>query len=213
MMPVLRTLAAALALASTAAAHAAGTLTVCSEASPDGFDIVQYESAVTADAAGITIYDQLLAFKPGTTEVVPGLVEKWAISADGLVYTLNLRRGVKFHTTAWFKPTREFNADDVLFSMNRVLDKNHWAHGIAKNGYVYWDGMGMRKLIKSVDKVDAMTVRITLTRPEAPFLADLGMPAIGSISSAEYAEQLRAAGKLEQLNTQPVGTGPFIFKS
>ena len=35
------------------ATHAAGTLTVCTEASPDGFDVTQYTSAVTNDAAGI----------------------------------------------------------------------------------------------------------------------------------------------------------------
>jgi dipeptide transport system substrate-binding protein len=195
------------------AAHAAGTLTVCTEASPDGFDIAQYESSVTNDAAGRTLYDQLLGFKPGTTEIQPGLAEKWDVSADGLVYTLHLRRGVKFHTTAWFKPTRDFNADDVLWSINRMNDKRHPAHGVAKNGYVYWEGMGMSALIKSVEKVDTNTVRITLSRPEAPFLADLAMEAIGSIFSAEYGEQLLKAGKLEQLNTQPVGSGPFVFKS
>ncbi|HEX3139013.1 MAG TPA: ABC transporter substrate-binding protein, partial [Rhizobacter sp.] len=204
---------AALAICAGGAAHAAGTLTVCTEASPDGFDIAQYESSVTNDAAGRTIYDQLLGFKPGTTEIRPGLVEKWDVSADGLVYTLNLRKGVKFHTTPWFKPTRDFNADDVLWSINRMNDKKHPAYAVAKNGYVYWEGMGMSSLIKAVEKLDAYTLRVSLTRPEAPFLADMAMEAIGSVFSAEYAEQLQKAGKLEQINTQPVGTGPFIFKS
>jgi len=193
-------------------AHAVN-LTVCTEASPDGFDIVQYESAVTNDAAGLTIYDQLLLFKPGTTEVIPGLAEKWEVSADGLNYTFHLRKGVKFHTTPWFKPTRDFNADDVLWSINRVNDKNHPAHGVAKNGYVYWEGMGMSGLIKSVAKVDDYTVRFTLTRPEAPFIADMAMSALASIYSAEYAAQLQKTRQLEAINTQPVGTGPFVFKS
>jgi dipeptide transport system substrate-binding protein len=194
-------------------AHAAGTLTVCTEASPDGFDIAQYESAVTNDAAGRTIYDQLLGFKPGTTEIRPGLAEKWEVSADALTYTLHLRRGVKFHTTPWFKPTREFNADDVLWSINRLRDKTHPAHAATRNGYVYWEGMGMTALIKAVEKLDAHTVRIQLSKPEAPFLANMAMEAIGSVFSAEYGEQLQKAGKLEQLNTQPVGSGPFVFKS
>jgi dipeptide transport system substrate-binding protein len=194
-------------------AQAAGTLTVCSDGAPDGFDIVQYESLVTEDAAGITLYDKLLAFKPGTTEVAPGLAERWEISADGLVYTFHLRRGVKFHATPWFKPTRELNADDVLWSIHRVNDKAHPAHGVAKSGYAYWTGMNMPELVKSVEKLDAMTVRLTLTRPEAPVLANLAMSSIGSVYSAEYAAQLQAAGKLEDLNTQPIGTGPFVFKS
>jgi dipeptide transport system substrate-binding protein len=206
-----RFLLASLVLAG--AANAAGTLTVCTEASPDGFDIAQYESTVTNDAAGRTIYDQLLGFKPGTTEIEPSLAEKWEVSADGTVYTLHLRKGVKFHTTPWFKPTRDFNADDVLWSIHRMNDKKHPAYAVAKNGYVYWEGMGMSALIKSVEKLDANTVRITLTHPEAPFLADMAMEAIGSMYSAEYAEQLQKAGKLEQINTQPIGTGPFVFKS
>lgn len=206
-------LAAAFTLPGAAAAQSAGTLTVCTEASPDGFDIVQYESAVTNDAAGLTIFDQLLSFKAGTTELEPGLAQSWSISPDGLQVTLKLRPGVKFHSTPWFTPTRDFNADDVLFSIQRMNDKKHWAHGVAKNGYIYWEGMGMSSLIKAVDKLDALTVRFTLTRPEAPFVANLAMGAIGSISSLEYAEKLRAANQLGKLNTEPVGTGPFVFRS
>ncbi len=196
-----------------AAAQAAGSVTYCSDGAPEGFDVAQYETVVTNDAAGLTIYDTLLRMKPGTTEVVPGLAERWDISADGLVYTLYLRKGVKFHTTAWFKPTREMNADDVLWSINRINDKKHPAHGMARNGYPYWAGMSMPSLLKSVSKVDDYTVRITLNRPEAPFIANLTMTALASVYSAEYAEQLQKAGKLEQVNTQPIGTGPFVFKS
>jgi len=200
-------------LALCGSAQAGGTLTVCSESSPEGFDVAQYELSVTIDAAGIAIYDQLLGFAPGTTRVVPALVEKWEISPDGLVYTLHLRPGVKFHATPWFSPTRDFNADDVIFSIERMRDKSHPAHAAARNGFVYWEGMSLSALIKSLEKLDAMTVRFTLNRPEAPFLADLAIPSVGSIVSAEYAGQLMKSGQLEQLNTLPVGTGPFVFKS
>jgi dipeptide transport system substrate-binding protein len=193
--------------------QAAGTVTFCSDGAPEGFDVVQYETVITNDASGIPLYDTLLQMKPGTTTVEPGLAERWDISADGTVYTLHLRKGVKFHTTPWFKPTRDFNADDVLWSLNRINDKSHPAHGVAKNGYPYWAGMSMPELIKSVSKVDDQTVRITLSKPESPFVADLTMTSIASIYSAEYADQLLKAGKLEQINTQPIGTGPFVFKS
>lgn len=195
------------------AAQAAGTLTFCADGSPEGFDIAQYETVDTNDAAGLTLYDQLLLMKPGTTEVVPGLAERWQISPDGLTYTLFLRKGVKFHSTPWFKPTRDFNADDVVWSIQRINNKNHPAHAAARNGFPYWAGMSMRELIKSVEKVDAHTVRITLTRPEAPFVANLTMTSLASVYSAEYGEQLQKAGKLEDINSQPIGTGPFIFKS
>ncbi len=201
------------ALSLASAAQAAGSLTYCADAAPEGFDIAQYETVATNDASGLVVYDTLLKMKRGSTEVMPGLAERWDISADGLAYTLHLRRGVKFHTTPWFKPTRDFNADDVLWSINRINDKTHPAHGAAKNGYPYWAGMSMNTLIKAVRKIDEHTVRIELTRPEAPFLANLTMEAIASVYSAEYSAQLQKAGKLEMLNMQPVGTGPFVFKS
>ena len=202
-----------LAVACCGTALAAGTLTVCTDAAPEGFDVVQYELAATNDAAGLPLYDTLLRFKPGGTELLPGLAETWTVSPDGLVYTLKLRRGVKFHSTPWFKPTRELNVDDVLWSINRMFDKAHPAHTSARNGYVYWAGMEMGKLIARVEKLDAMTVRFTLTRPNAPFLASLSIPNIGAVYPAEYGEQLLKAGKLDQLNTQPVGSGPFVFRS
>jgi dipeptide transport system substrate-binding protein len=205
--------AAGVLLGAASQARAGGTLTVCSENAPQGFDIAQYESGVTIDAAGRTIYDQLVLFKPGTSEVVPGIAERWEISPDGTVYTFHIRHGVQFHHTPWFKPTRELNADDVVWSLERIDNPHHPAHAVAKNGYVYWNGMGLSSLVRSIEKVDAYTVRITLARPEAPFLADMAVEPIGSIYSAEYGEQLRKAGRLDELNTKPVGSGPFIFQS
>jgi len=195
-----------------AAAHAA-PLTVCTEAAPDGFDIAQSESAVTVDAVGNTIFDQLLMFKRGTTEFVPGLAKAWTFSADGLQLTLQLRPGVKFHSTPWFTPTREMNADDVLFSFQRMAEaKSPW-QAAAKGGFLMWHGTGMADAIKSVEKVDGLTVRIHLNRPTAPLLTLLANQFNSSIFSAEYGAQLLKAGKPELLNTQPVGTGPFVLKS
>ncbi|CAN7276652.1 ABC transporter substrate-binding protein [Aquipseudomonas alcaligenes] len=198
-------------LAALAAASAqAQNLVVCTEAAPEGFDIVQYTGAVTADATAETVFSRLLGFKPGTTELIPGLATSWEISDDGLVYTFRLRPDVKFHATDWFTPSRPFNADDVVWTFQRALDPKHPWHESAQRGYAYFDAMGMRELIKSVEKVDALTVRFTLTHPEAPFLADMAMP-FASIYSAEYGDQLLAAGKTNQLNQLPIGTGPFVF--
>jgi dipeptide transport system substrate-binding protein len=106
--------AVALALFSVAVGVSAKPLVVCTEASPEGFDTALYTTAVTADASAETIFNRLVDFKPGTTDIQPALAESWEISEDGLNYTFHLRKGVKFHTTDYFKPTRDMNADDVV---------------------------------------------------------------------------------------------------
>ena len=205
--------AAAALLAATflSGAASAKTFVFCSEGSPEGFDPAIYTSGTTFDAAAHTVYSGLLEFEPGTTNPVPALAEKWDISEDGTVYTFHLRKGVKFQTTDFFTPTRELTADDVVFSIDRQINKNNkWNQYVAGASYEYADGMGFPTLIKSIEKVDDLTVKFTLTRPEAPFLADLAMP-FAYIVSKEYADKLEADGKMEQLNQQPLGTGPFSF--
>ena len=68
--------------------------------------------------------------------------------------------------------------------------------------------MAMPELLKSVTKVDPLTVKFTLSRPDAPMLANLAMD-FSSIVSKEYADKLAAANKKDQFNQQPIGTGPF----
>ena len=69
-------------------ALASQSLVVCTEASPEGFDIVQYTAATTADASAETVFDRLVQFAPGSTRLQPGLAESWSISPDGLIYVL-----------------------------------------------------------------------------------------------------------------------------
>ncbi len=133
MIPLRAAIAAA--LLSVAVGATAKPLVVCTEASPEGFDMVQYTTAVTADAVAETIFNRLADFKPGTTEVIPALAESWDISDDGLTYTFHLRKGVKFHTTDYFKPTRDMNADDVVWSFQRQLDPNHPWHKLSSVGF------------------------------------------------------------------------------
>lgn len=186
-------------------------LVVCTEASPEGFDIVQYTTAVTADAAAETLFNRLVDFAPGTTQVQPALAERWTVSDDGLMYTFHLRSGVKFHRTPYFTPTRDLNADDVLWSFKRQLDPTHPWHRSASVGYPYFESMAFSQLIRSVEKTDEHTVVFTLNHPEAPFLHDLAM-AFTSIYSAEYGDQLLASGKMGDLNIKPIGTGPFMLQ-
>ena len=167
-------------------AQAAGTLIYCSEGSPAGFDPAQYVTGTDFDAAAETVFNRLVQFERGSTRVVPGLAEKWEVSPDGKTYTFHLRRGVAFHTTDYFKPTREFNADDVVFTFERMLDKNHPFNKAYRAEFPYFTDMGMDRNIAKVEKVDPNTVRFVLKKPEAAMLQNLAM-SFASIHSAEYA--------------------------
>ena len=153
------------------------------------------ESMYIAD----NIYNCLVEFKPGTTEVIPGLAKKWSISDDGLEYTFNLRKGVKFHDGT------DFNADAVVFSLKRQLDENHpfYKYGPWK----YWGYMEMSAIVKDIVKVDEYTVKILLKKPEAPLIANLAMQFASIVSPTAY-EKYK-----EGFYNNPVGTGPFKFVS
>ena len=190
-------------------AHAA-PLSVCTEASPEGFDVVQYNSLTTTNASADVLMNRLVEFDATAGKLVPSLADSWTVSPDGLTYTFKLHPGVKFHTTTWFKPGRELNAQDVLFSFQRMLDPANPWHKVNKSGFPHAQSMQLPSLIKQIDAPDPLTVRFSLNRQDATFLATLSM-GFASIYSAEYADQLLKAGKTEQLNSQPIGTGPFVF--
>ncbi|MDK2124341.1 ABC transporter substrate-binding protein [Parachitinimonas caeni] len=201
-------IAVSCALATTALAK---PMVYCSEAAPEGFDGGMFTALATHDAASETLYNRLVEFERGTTQVVPGLAERWDISPDGLEYTFYLRKGVKFHTTEWFTPTRDFNADDVLWTFLRMIDAKHPGAKASPQGWPYASDMEFPTLIKKVEKLGDHTIKFVLSRPESPFIANLGM-GFADIVSAEYAQQLEKAGRAADINLKPVGTGPYVFK-
>ncbi|NQZ94114.1 MAG: ABC transporter substrate-binding protein [Moritella sp.] len=182
----------------------------CSEASPEGFNPALFTTGTTFDASSKTIFNRLVEFKLGTTEVIPALAESWDVSEDGLVYTFKLRHDVAFHTTEDFTPTRSFNADDVVFSFDRQGNTENPYHKISGGSYEYYNAMSMGSLLKEIKKVDDYTVQFVLNRPEAPFLANLAMD-FASIMSAEQAKVFLEKGMAAQLDVMPSGTGPFAL--
>ncbi|KQN55710.1 ABC transporter substrate-binding protein [Erwinia sp. Leaf53] len=200
-------LIAALSL-TAGSAVAAKTLVYCSEGSPENFNPQLYTSGTSVDASAVPIYNRLVDFTPGTTELIPSLAESWEISPDGTVYTFHLRKGVKFHSNKNFKPTRDFNADDVIFSFMRQKDPANPYHKVSKGSYANFESLELGTLLKSIDKVDEHTVRFTLAHAEAPFLADLAWY-FASILPAEYADAMLKAGTPEKVDREPIGTGPF----
>ncbi len=203
-------LAAMLSALAVATSSYGKTLVYCSEASPEGFDPARYTSGSTFDASSKTIYNRLVEYKRGSTEIVPALAKSWEISPDGKTYTFHLRSGVKFQSNDQFRPSRDFNADDVIFSFDRQSGKSGYDVFSSGATWSYYSDVGIPQLVEAIEKVDNSTVRFHLARPNAPFLGLLGLD-FASILSKEYAESLVAQHRADDLNLHPIGTGPFEF--
>lgn len=202
-------MAASMAFAGGAMAK---TLVYCTEGSPETFNPALTTAGTTLNATAVPVYNTLIQIEWGGTAAVPGLAESWSFSDDGLVMTLNLRKGVKWHTTANFTPSREFNADDVVFTFERMLKADHPWHPISGATYDYFNDVGMPGLLASIEKVDDYTVNFHLTAKNSTLVSMLTLGSF-SITSAEYADQMMAAGTPEKLDLEPVGTGPFAWVS
>jgi dipeptide transport system substrate-binding protein len=197
------------ALLAGAPAATAKTLVYCSEGSPENFTPAINTTGTSFDAA-LPVYDQLTEFKRGTTEVAPGLAESWDVGDGGKTITFHLRKGVKFHTVKDFTPTRDFNADDVLFSINRQWKEDNPYNKVSGGKYDYFNDMDMPTLLDSVARTDDYTVVVKLKEPNVAILANFAMEFM-SIGSAEYADFQLKKGAPEQFDQAPVGTGPFSF--
>jgi len=136
----------------------------------------------------VKIFDTLVQFKPGTTEVEPDLAKSWDVSSDGTEYTFYLREGVKFHNG------RNLTAQDVKYSIDRLM-----ANETASPRKGFADD------IESVTVVNATTVRIKLKYPFVPFLAKLTYPCFAPVPK----EEVEKWG--DDWFKHPVGTGPFKF--
>ena len=110
--------ALAVPLVLAAAGASAKTLVFCSEGSPENF-YPGVNTTGTSFDANSQIYGRIVDFERGGTRVVPGRAGRGDISPDGKVYTFHLRKGVKWHNHRAYKPTRDFNADDMIFGLFR----------------------------------------------------------------------------------------------
>jgi dipeptide transport system substrate-binding protein len=192
-----------------AASASSKTLVYCSEGSPENF-YPGVNTTGTSFDANSQIYSHVVEFERGGTQVLPGLAEKWDVSPDGTVYTFHLRKNVKWHSNKNFKPTRNMNADDIVFMFERQWKQDNPYFKVTSPNHSYFDDMGMPKLLKSIEKVDDYTVKVTLNQPEAPFLADLAME-FAAVQSKEYADAMLKAGTPEKIDQEPIGTGPFYL--
>ncbi|MBP7080780.1 MAG: ABC transporter substrate-binding protein, partial [Rhodocyclaceae bacterium] len=132
-----------------AAPVAAKTLVFCSEGSPENFYPAINTTGTSFDANS-QIYSRIVEFERGGTKVGPGLAERWTISKDGKEYTFFLRKGVKWHSNKSYKPTRDFNADDVIFAFERQWKESNPYFKVTSSNHTFFNDMGMPALLKSV---------------------------------------------------------------
>jgi len=180
---------------------------VCTEASPDALN-ANLSTANTSFDVSEQVADRLVEMEIGGSTLKPGLAETWDISPDGLRYTFHLRHGVKWQSNAAFKPSRDFDADDVVFTFQRMLDKANPWNKVGGGNYPMFAAL-VEPPLKAVTKLDDYTVAFDLKQPHAPLLATLSVQSF-SITSAEYAAAIdRAGGSREAYDLNPIGTGPF----
>ncbi|KPD22751.1 ABC transporter substrate-binding protein [Idiomarina abyssalis] len=183
----------------------------CSEGNPDTFNPQLITSGTTVDATAAQLYDRLIDYDAKQQKFVPALAKRWETLDNGTRYRFYLREGVQFHKTDYFEPTRELTAEDVQFSFNRWLDETSLYHHVG-GSYPFFSATGLDQLINKVVKIDEMTVDIVLNNADSSFLANLATD-FAIVLSAEYAQKLLVAERPEQIDSLPIGTGPYRFES
>jgi ABC-type transport system substrate-binding protein len=147
-----------------------------------------------------SLFDGLMDYAPGTTDLRPGLAERYDISADGMTFTFHLRAGVKFHNG------REMVAEDVKYSLDRVTNPATQSPGAGFFGTIAgYDKMadGSATSLSGVTVIDPATVEIKLSRPDATFLHVMAL----NFASVVPKEAVDAANG--DFGKMPVGTGAF----
>ncbi len=157
----------------------------------DPADVTDGESISRMD----NIFEGLVEYESGSTEIKPCLAESWDISEDGKEIVFHLRKGVKFHDGT------DFNADAVVFSFERQYNPEHPYHQYGE--WSYWGYMFSD--IDRMEKIDDYTVKLVLSEPNASIMTSLAMFTV-CIVSPTNAEKYK-----EDAFRYPCGTGPFKF--
>jgi ABC-type transport system substrate-binding protein len=147
-----------------------------------------------------SIFDGLMDYKPGTTELEPDLAESYTISDDGQTYTFKLRDGIKFHNG------RALTSADIKYSIERAVNPATTSPGGSYfnpiKGYDDVAG-GKATELSGITTPDDKTVVISLTRPDATFLHIMAINFGYAVPKEEVEKYGADFGK------HPVGTGAF----
>jgi len=192
------------------------SLIYCSEKMPASFNPQINHDAATIDATTHQLYNRLITFDIKQEQFIPSLATHWKKNKQEQSITFFLRKDVPFHQTSYFTPTRNFNADDVIFSFNRMIKKRHPYHLININNSNRLFSHPFNNLIKKMVKIDDFTLKFILTAPlendnkNSLFMENLSLY-YSVILSKEYADNLLAIAKPDQIDNLPIGTGPYQF--
>lgn len=188
------------------------SIVYCAEGSPETFNPQLVTSGTTIDATSNQIYDRLISFNRTDNSISPALAKSWHVTRDGKMVTFYLRKNIAFHQTDYFVPSRTLNADDVIFSFDRILNPEHEFHAVSGGKYPFFQSVGFSELVDSIEKINDYTIRFKLKQANSSFLANLATD-FAIILSAEYAQKLVNLKMKEQIDLLPVGTGPFKLKN
>src|SRR3954451_2517299 len=191
MKPLFRSIVAvAMAAAALAAAPAFAAKDVVFAVASTFTTTDPYDANDTlSQAMAKSFYEGLYGFDKDM-KMIPVLAESYEVSKDGLVYTVKLKHGIKFHDGT------DFKADAVKVNLERVTNPENKLkrYGLYNNN------------IAKVEAVDDYTARITLKTPFSPFMSQLAHPSTVMISPAALAKYGN-----KDIAFHPVGTGPFKF--
>lgn len=120
------------------------------------------------------LFDTLLQYREGSSDVEAGLAAQWQVSRDGLVWSFRLRDGARFHDGA------PLTAMDAAVSLERLLFPGA-ANAPTANPVVPRLLRGAPGVVKAIKVADPRTVQISLNLPYAPLLTVLAHPALSIV--------------------------------
>ena len=182
---LLRISVAALALTSGAAAAAQSDLTVALQLEPPHLDPTSAAAGAIDSVLYSNVFEGLTRFASDGS-IIPGLAKSWEISRDGTSYTFHLNAGVTFHDGS------SMDAEDVKFSLDRARGEDS-----ANAQKALFAG------ITDVSVVDPLTVKVSLDAANGSFLFNM----------AWGDAVIVAPETIENIKTNPVGTGAFEFSN
>ncbi|MEM9632390.1 MAG: ABC transporter substrate-binding protein [Pseudomonadota bacterium] len=171
--------------ASIGLAHAKSDIVVAMQLEPPHLDPTSAAAGAIDSVLYSNVFEGLTRFGPDGS-VNPGLAESWTISEDGKTYTFKLRPDVKFHDGT------DLTADDVKFSLDRARSDDS-----ANAQKALFSG------IESVEVVDPLTVKVTLSTPNGSFLFNMAWGDAVIVAPETIAD----------IKSKPIGTGAFKFSN